>query len=183
MHQAKLIVLAGLTLLIWQNVSAGQNLVADYWRNVPRQYGPRDPWDVGLVLRHQAGWGGHFFNCDCEENKRFSPYIHWEQRPTVCCPHGHCWDVKQQLNEVHQRIRTGACRQCEFCLTTCCTTSEPPIRSSCPGDCATGNCPTCGAARSADVNREFVAPEATMPEQTTGWLGQLYERSPPAGSR
>ena len=172
MRLTKLILLAGVTLLVAQNVTLGQNLIADYCRNVPRQYDPRDPWEVGLVMRTQLGWGGHFYNCDCEEHKRLSPYIHWEQQPTVCCPQHCCWDIKQQINEVRQRVRTGSCRQCKFQLCDCCRMSDPPVRSNCPDD--GGGCPSCGAP-------EYPAPQmAPNPvpgnanSSSDGWLYRLY---------
>lgn len=170
-----LLVVAGLSCLVGEKVSFAQGLIRDYVVNVPRQYGPRDPWDVGLVLRNQVGWGGHFYNCDCEEHKRLSPYIRWEQQPTVCCPHGHCWDIKQQINEVKQRVRTGSCRQTEFCLCPHCSSSEPPIRSSCPDAYGAGGCPTCGGAvkPASAIDRTTRVEEA--PSESPGWLGQLYQ--------
>jgi hypothetical protein len=155
--------LVGSMCLIWQDVTCAQNVIADYVRNVPRQYGPRDPWEVGLVMRHQAGWGGHFYNCDCEEHKRLSPYIRWEQQPTVCCPHGHCWWIKQQVNEVRQRVRTGACLQSHFCICPRCRSSEPPITPTCPSELGGPGCSSC--------TENAPAPTAA----SENWLGSLYQ--------
>jgi hypothetical protein len=172
--------LAGTIVLLGQGVSMAQNVCADYVRNVPRHYGPRDPWDVGLVMRHQAGWSGHFYNCDCEEHKRLSPYIRWERQPTVCCPHGHCWWIKQQIDEVHQRIRTGACLQSEFCLCPQCRSSEPPITPTCPSDIAGGGCPTCEATQPPiETPPQLIeAPAQPTSANAAGsneWLGRLYQ--------
>ena len=175
MRNGLMMLAAGLSLLVGERVSLGQNLRQDYLRNVPRQFGPRDPWDVGIVLRNQAGWGGAFYNCDCEEHKRMSPYIHWEQQPTVCCPHGHCWDIKQQINEVKQRVRTGSCKQCEFHLCPRCGSSEPPVPSSCPdGNCSTGACPHCGSTALASSSSANTESAETANPSSGGWLGKLY---------
>jgi hypothetical protein len=187
MRTIVLTLLAAAIVLIGQEVSFAQNLFADYVRNVPRHYGPRDPWDVGLVLRHQAGWGGHFYNCDCEEHKRMSPYIRWEQQPTVCCPHGHCWWIKQQINEVHQRIRTGACLQSQFCICPQCCSSAPPITPTCPDEIGVNGCPTCRSLQETQDDAISVSIPTSEPASTAQaaapsnsanpneWLGRLYQ--------
>lgn len=170
-----MIVTIGLGLLVSERAAFGQNLRQDYLVNVPRQYGPRDPWEVGIVMRNQIGWGGHFFNCDCEEHKRMSTYIRWEQQPTICCPHGHCWDIKQQIDEVRQRIRTGSCQQCEFQLCPRCGSSEPPIQSTCAdGSCPSGGCPTCGAVGKSATTTDHAAQADASATKSEGWLGRLY---------
>ena len=177
MRNGLMMLAVGLSLLVGERVSLGQNLRQDYLRNAPRQYGPRDPWEVGVVLRNQAGWGGAFYNCDCEEHKRMSPYIHWEQQPTVCCPHGHCSDIKQQINEVKQRVRTGSCKQCEFHLCPRCGSSEPPIKSNCPDEaCAGGACPLCGSSPNSTSPVERNAQLEESESKSDGWLGGLYLR-------
>lgn len=172
MRQTLLLFVAGLAFLVGAKTSFAQNCWADYVRNVPRQYDPHDPWTVGVVMRNQIGWGGMFFNCDCEEDKRLSPYIHWEQQPTVCCPHCHCWDIKQQIFEVKQRVRTGSCRQCEYILRTHCTTSEPPVQTNCPNQLGDGSCPSCGDKIAPEMESTERAAAPTADE--TNWFQRLY---------
>ncbi len=86
-----------------------QNVWKDYVKNQPHYYTPQDPWVVGFVFRQQAGWGGFFYNCDRQEDKRYSPYIYWSMQPQKCKPkHPILGCIKQQVCEVKQRIRWGA---------------------------------------------------------------------------
>jgi hypothetical protein len=171
-----MILVVSLSLLFGEKISFGQNLFEVHVRNAPRVYGPRDPWEVGPVMRHSAGWSGLFYNCDCEEHKRLSPYIRWEQQPVVCCPHGHCWDIHQQIDEVKQRIRTGSCQQCEFKLCPRCSSSEPPIRPTCAdGTCSSQSCPTCGTSIGPHTSPTRVAQDVKpSPDASTGWMSKLY---------
>jgi hypothetical protein len=86
----------------------------------PMTYSPDDPFTKGLVYRLQTGQAGKYFNCDCEEEKRYSPYIYWQ---TVCNhthPVPYCRVLLRDLHEVKERVRAGACRggqncQCQDC--------------------------------------------------------------------
>lgn len=86
----------------------------------PMTYSPADPFTKGWVYRLQTGQAGKYFNCDCEEEKRYSPYIYWQ---TVCNhthPVPYCRVLLRDLEEVKGRVRAGACRggqncQCEQC--------------------------------------------------------------------
>ncbi len=92
----------------WCQFATGQNVIQDYICKYPRQFAPDTPFVVGKVLKTQIGHGGLFYNCDCQEEKRYSPYIYW-QCQTPRSPK-HCpvvSDVKQQWHEVKQRIRWG----------------------------------------------------------------------------
>jgi hypothetical protein len=164
---------SGFALALTQSAALGQNVWQDYVRNVPRQYGPRDPWEVGHVLQHQAGWAGFFYNCDCEEHKRLSPYIRWEQQPTVCCPdhHGYAW---QQCDEIWQRLRTGGCAQAEFKIRNCCTSLEPPVNSPCGSDRG-GACPTCTAADATqEANGATGQSDPVVTDDGTSFMSKLY---------
>jgi hypothetical protein len=87
---------------------SAQNVIKDYICNAPRQFTPSDPWTTGRVFRTQMGHGGIFYNCDGQEDKRFSPYIDWRCQNLACSE----WfplrdDICQQIDEVKQRIRWG----------------------------------------------------------------------------
>ena len=43
------------------------------------QYCSEDPWIRGRIWLKQTGHFGWFYNCDCEEDKRKSPYICWKK--------------------------------------------------------------------------------------------------------
>ncbi|MFM7118611.1 MAG: hypothetical protein ACKO0N_18445 [Planctomycetota bacterium] len=81
----------------------------------PMTYSPDDPFTKGLVYRLQTGQAGKYFNCDCEEEKRYSPYIYWQ---TVCNhthPKPYCTVLLRDLHEVKERVRAGACRGGQNC--------------------------------------------------------------------
>jgi hypothetical protein len=98
-----------LYLWIWQLTTTGlvlatgatvcaQNIFQDYGWNRRGYYSPNDPWQKGLVFRTHTGQDGLFYNCDGEEDKRCSPWIHWPQRP--------CDDLLS-LRRVHEeRVQT-----------------------------------------------------------------------------
>ncbi len=170
-----------------QTLAVSQNLRLDYLVHRPRQYSPRDPWTVGVVMRNQMGYGGLFYNCDCEEQKRFSPYIEWNRQPCVECNNGFCAVVRQQIDEVCQRVRTGTCHQKQFCLSPGCKLCE----NYCPPTC---NCPPRNGEASgepADTERpsplrdssQQQAPDVQSPSpqnspngspDDTSWMLKLY---------
>lgn len=81
----------------------------------PMTYSPDDPFTKGLVYRLQTGQAGKYFNCDCEEEKRYSPYIYWQ---TVCNhthPKPYCTVLLRDIHEVKERVRAGACRGGQNC--------------------------------------------------------------------
>jgi hypothetical protein len=88
--------------------AAGQDVFRDYFANAPRCYGPADPWTTGAVYGKHIGHSGHFYNCDHQEEKRWSPYISWQcQKPVCRRSHPILSDIRQQICEVRQRIRWG----------------------------------------------------------------------------
>ncbi len=93
----------------WCQMAAAQNVIKDYSCNAPRQFAPETPWEVGKVLKIHIGHGGRFYNCDCQENKRHSPYIYWQCQSPMCTKQRHpvLCDIKQQWHEVKQRVRWG----------------------------------------------------------------------------
>ena len=97
-----------------------REFIRDYFQQVPRQYSPNDPWQMGRILRTEVGHYGHFYNCDGEESKRNSPYINWNQQNTDCRLHEPIkGTIRQQIAEIQQRIRWGSCGQgcqCADCV-------------------------------------------------------------------
>jgi len=86
-----------------------QNVVRDYVLDPPTSYTPADPWVRGHVFRSQTGHAGFFYNCDHEEDKRFSPYIDWGCWRGRTLPYqSPCECIREQLNEVRCRIERGA---------------------------------------------------------------------------
>jgi hypothetical protein len=89
----------------------------------PMTYSPDDPFTKGLVYRLQTGQAGKYFNCDGEEEKRYSPYIYWQ---TVCNhthPKPYCTVLLRDIHEVKERVRAGACRGGQNC--TCGQCQQP----------------------------------------------------------
>lgn len=85
-------------------------VIRDYQQ--PMSYGPDYPWEKGNIFRWHTGHAGRYYNCDCEEQKRYSPYIDWY---TVCNrdrvrPYGQV--VRSDIREVRQRVHRGA-RRCK----------------------------------------------------------------------
>jgi len=86
----------------------------------PMTYSPDDPFTKGIVYRLQTGQAGKYFNCDCEEEKRYSPYIYWQ---TVCNhthPKPYCTVLLRDVHEVKERVRAGACRGGQDCTCEQC---------------------------------------------------------------
>ena len=104
------------SLVFAANANAQKHPIADFFRDyfklVPRAYSPDDPWTMGHILRTEVGHGGCFYNCDGEEQKRYSPYIRWNCQ-NVDCPKRLIQDpLLHQLHEIKQRVRWGACAGC-----------------------------------------------------------------------
>lgn len=68
------------------------------------QYRPDDPWTRGRIWLRQTGHFGLFYNCDCEEKKRNSPFICWKKSDSPF-PGGRLlkslqsdwWDMRQRI--------------------------------------------------------------------------------------
>lgn len=67
---------AGSNSLAWS-----QNFWQDYVRDQGTVYSPADPFVRGAVYRDHIGHSGLYYNCDRQEDLRFSPYILWTARP------------------------------------------------------------------------------------------------------
>ena len=187
------LLLAGLVLLCGNAVPAwGQHLWRDYHTNVPRHYQPTDPWKVGVVLRNQMGHGGMWYNCDCEEQKRFSPYIDWNRQACVTCCNGPLQQIHQQVGEIKQRVRTGTCKQKQFCLSPECQVCEDYHPQICNWQTSADPCGAWAAAQAAsnapaDEAAPYDAPQPApliptpapandSPTNSTSWLRDLYRR-------
>ena len=84
----------------------------DYFLNPTGQYSPDDPWTRSRIWRRHTGHWGRFYNCDCEEQKRYSPYICWKNAE---CPYvGESWRHRWQRDRarIWQRINDGSCNEC-----------------------------------------------------------------------
>lgn len=158
----------GWAILISASSAAAQNLRLDYLRNVPRHYAPNDPWEVGVVLRNQMGHGGLFYNCDCEEEKRFSPYIDWNVQPRVCCPHGWCRTAHAQHQEIRQRVRVGRCQQEDFEICSCCRLCESYFNREIPFDKSWLASPAAAPAAESQYNSQASPMEIRLSARPTG---------------
>lgn len=86
---------------------SAQNFRADY-KSGPVHYQPDDPWVRGKIFQVHTGHGGFFYNCDHQEDKRFSPYINWNRQPKWCYPRRPILcDIRRQKWEVKRRICWG----------------------------------------------------------------------------
>ncbi len=131
--------------------AAAQHVWRDYHVNVPRQYAPTDPWKVGVVMRQQMGHGGMWYNCDCEEQKRFSPYIDWNRQACVTCCNGPLAQFHQQVDEIKQRVRTGSCKQSQFCLSPECQVCEDYHPAVCNWQTSSDPCGAWSAAQAGST--------------------------------
>lgn len=83
-----------------------QSLKYDYAG--PVQYSPDDPWVRGKIFQIHTNHAGWFYNCDHQEDKRYSPYINWNRQPCYTKPKDHWkWDIHNQISEVKRRICWG----------------------------------------------------------------------------
>jgi hypothetical protein len=96
---------------------AGQ-VRADYRQ--PTCYGPSDPNFRSRLFLEQTGHSGRYYNCDGEEDKRFSPYIYWTSVDNT--EHVRTWwnVLKCDIREVRQRVQWGNCSGCESCQCSHC---------------------------------------------------------------
>gem|GEM_PF-5757339 len=96
-------------------------------------YNPDTPWSNGKVFKMWIGHGGKFYNCDCEEDKRFSPYIQWKSVTHCEKFRGPVSAFYPDIQEVKARVRAGKC------LEPCWP------KNQCPECCdnGSGSCSTC----------------------------------------
>lgn len=85
----------------------------DYVLDRDMIYSADDPFVRGAVYRAHIGHDGHFYNCDNEESKRYSPFIHWRARP---CDSQSCAreirELKQSYHDAVCRWKMGSCQIC-----------------------------------------------------------------------
>lgn len=91
-------------------IPSARQVIHDYRQ--PVQYSPDDPWVRSAIFRQQVGYYGRFFNCDDEELKRYSPYIHWRCQDNRQCQRGPVQTARDDWNKVLQRIAWGSCDPC-----------------------------------------------------------------------
>jgi hypothetical protein len=120
--------------------------VRDFCIEKPLQYSPDDPWTRSRVFRLYTGHAGLFYNCDCEEEKRNSPYICWK---TTCenqiLPKRSFLRIwTKDIENTRQRIIDGAGACCgEGCGCHRC-------RQSTGATCGGSECKTCDAGHGSE---------------------------------
>ena len=126
------------------------------------QYEPQDPWQRTRFWLRQTGHLGLFYNCDCQEEKRFSPYICWQQED---CHRIQFWErMKCDWNRMRQRIADGAC-ECKGRLL-----SKLPCRSD---HCDRQTC--CSESHTANQ----LASHAAIPNSDSNPTDSIQAKSPP----
>ena len=128
-----------------------------------------------------------WYNCDCEEQKRFSPYIDWNRQACVTCCNGPVASFHQQVDEIKQRVRTGTCKQSQFCLSPECKVCEDYCPAVCNWQTSDDPCGAWAASRAAsnapgpaNENEPDAAPQPApaneSPSNSASWLRDLYRR-------
>jgi len=94
------------------NASVAQELAKirhDYFLNPTGKYSPSDPWTRSRIWRRHTGHFGKFSNCDCEEQKRYSPYICWKNADFPFVGEGLFFQWHRDVQRIRQRIADGSC--------------------------------------------------------------------------
>lgn len=118
------------------------------------QYSPDDPWVRSKVFQAHTGHSGFFYNCDNEECKRHSPYIHWTSNCQPLWPQrrGLLNGIRIDLDKVRRRINNGSCGY-ESCQGT----------QDCEcSDCKGSTCQTCHSKSSQPAVSEPEKPPVTI---------------------
>ncbi len=133
------------TLILVASASS-QSVTAPVARFTGDVYSAASPNDGTRRFALDTGHFGRFYNCDCEEAKRNSPYIHW-QTVNRCETRRTGWGVFcHDLDEVKARVRAGRC----------CPTCWPDwLCPDCDCDCAEG----CGVGTNQGLILATLPPE------------------------
>ena len=114
----------------------GQELkkaIRDYQDERIFNYRPDDPQYRGKIFNIHTKHYGRFYNCDDQEDKRNSPYIHWKPHYENDFPPriGFCKNLRRDVAEVKQRISDGS-RGCQAsCLCPQCKQDSTPVDCPC----------------------------------------------------
>ena len=81
----------------------------DYFKNPTGKYSPDDPWTRSRIWWRHTGHFGKFYNCDCEEQKRYSPYICWKNADCPWVGEGLLYQWRRDRSRIRQRIADGSC--------------------------------------------------------------------------
>ncbi|MEZ6095053.1 MAG: hypothetical protein R3C03_12625 [Pirellulaceae bacterium] len=126
MVQKTMLILVAAFVIGWAAESQAQILFqqtrSDYQQ--PTTYGPEDPNFRSRLFREHTGHSGWFYNCDGEEDKRFSPYIQWQTVDNSECVRPWGQVIRCDLKEVFSRVRAGACCGGPNCHCSDCQTSH-----------------------------------------------------------
>lgn len=140
--------------------------------NPLRQFQPDDPWTRSCLWNLQAGRSGLFFNCDEEEQKRYSPYIYWKCQTIDLmppCPLAARYTISD-LHATKQRIIDGSCGcQCTFahCAGNCggtCAASLGATSCNCPSRCPSGCTNGCNSCTTTKPVPNYQVAPIPMPE-------------------
>lgn len=108
----------------------------DYLVNPTGVYSPDDPWTRSRIWRRHTGHFGKFYNCDCEEQKRYSPYICWKNADCPFVDEGWLFHKQRTRQRIRQRIADGSCAcgcQAHHAATNCsCDTCRSGMAQSDP---------------------------------------------------
>ena len=113
----------------------------------PMSYSPSDPFFRSSIFRAHTGHSGRYYNCDGEEEKRYSPYIQWA---TVCNgEHIRPWGevLRCDIQEVKRRVQSGACCGDQNCGCAACCENQGVIFGS------------LGARQATESNHKLSTPE------------------------
>ena len=155
----------------------------DYHTDRPFYYQPSDPVTRGKVFNAQTGHHGHYYNCDGEECKRYSPYICWKLHCEKDIPPkvGIWKQLKRDLTEVHQRVKdgAGACYKnncaCAKCRKN--TASSAGTYRVTPGKAAT-NKRTETNGSTQIVSKKFAPKKTTVTQQAEPGKDRFFETKP-----
>ena len=85
----------------------------DYFQNPTGQYSLDDPWTRSRIWRRHTGHWGKFYNCDGEEQKRYSPYICWKNADCPFVDESWRYLLWRDKQEIRRRISDGSCSTCQ----------------------------------------------------------------------
>ena len=118
--------------------------IRDYRDERIFNYQPQDPWYRGKLFNIHTKHYGRFYNCDNQEDKRNSPYIHWKPHYENDFPPriGFRENLRRDIAEIKQRISDGSGGCSASC--SCWKGRQHSTPASCPcAQCSDPNsCPS-----------------------------------------
>lgn len=149
---------------------AGQTHAQGLLTMSPEAYQPNSPRTENQLFRKQTGHYGRFYNCDGEESKRSSPHICWKNSHGSQLPFWMGWKerVRQEANQIVQRVIDGSCCGCSGTDCPECQSCEPVP----PAECGCNHClsqhltspPNTGMVAAGDSAKRLPAPKIAKAE-------------------